>query len=196
MKNEKEVIECKRADLLHILYSREQILDQVKVVADKIKSDLGEDEPIVFVCVLKGAFMFFADLIRHFHHVNVITSFITLSSYSAKTESSGTVKLVQDLQDSVIGKNVVIVEDIIDSGRTIAYLREYFADKKAKSVSIACLLNKPRGRVVDIECDYNAFTMKGDEFVVGYGLDYAQKFRNLSNIYYVNGEDDIKEVLA
>ncbi len=181
-------------DKLHILYSQEEIRKQVAIVAEQIKADIVDDEPIVFVCVLKGAFMFFSDLVQQFNQTNVVASFITLSSYEGGTESRGKVNLVQDLKDSVENKHVVIVEDIIDSGRTIEYLRDYFADKKTKSVKTVCLLDKPLRRVVNVSCDYKAFTMKTDKFVIGYGLDYNQYFRNLPNIYYVDSEQDLIDV--
>ncbi len=169
-----------------VLFSKEIIASSVEKVANQIKEDYkGKD--IVFVCVLRGAFMFFSDLIRKFDQDNVSIDFITLSSYQNATTTSGKVKLISEIAFGVEGKDVIIVEDIIDSGNTIKFIRDHFASKKANSVSVACLLNRKTSNSCEIE--YSAIDFNGDDFVIGYGLDYAQKYRNYDQIYSITLKD-------
>lgn len=170
-----------------VLFSKEVIAKAVDGVADKIKADYG-DKDIVFVCVLKGAVMFFTDLVRKFNAPNISIDFVTISSYQDATKSSGKVKLLSELALNVEGKNVIIVEDIVDSGNTIKFLREHFAKKNVASLSVACLLNRTKANTCEIE--YSAIVLEGDAFVIGYGLDCAQRCRNYDQIYSIALKDD------
>ena len=132
------------------------------------------------ICVLKGGIFFTCELAKRLT-VPVSMDFMSVSSYGSATKSSGIVKIVKDLDDEIEGKNVLVVEDIIDSGRTLSYLLEYLRNRNPKSLKLCTLLDKPERRVVEVHVDYTCFNIP-DEFVVGYGLDYAQKYRNLSYI--------------
>ena len=142
--------------------------------------DRFEDKNPLFVGVLNGCFMFMADLVRA-TQVRSQMEFIGVSSYQNGTKSSGVVQITRDLQHDITGRNIIIVEDILDSGNTLAYLRGYLKSKGAGSVTIVTLLDKPSRRREDIVADYAGFVVP-DEFVVGYGLDYAQSYRNLPYI--------------
>ena len=172
--------------MLKKLYSREDIEEAVKRLAAMIERDY-ENEKIIFVCLLKGSFMFTSDLVRHVANPSRV-DFIRVSSYGNGTTTSGTVTVTKDLEENIEGENVVIVEDIIDSGLTLKYVKEMLAGKKPKSVKICALLDKRARRQIEIEGDYVGFSME-DGFVVGYGIDYAEQFRNLPEIYVVEGED-------
>ena len=132
------------------------------------------------VCVLRGGAFFMCELAKRIT-VPVSLDFMSVSSYGGDTKSSGVVKIVKDLDDSLAGKNVIVVEDIVDSGRTLSYLLEMLNDRGPKSMRLCTLLDKPDRRVVDVKVDYTGFQIP-DEFVVGYGLDYDQKYRNLPYI--------------
>jgi hypoxanthine phosphoribosyltransferase len=161
------------------MISAEEISKRVKELALEIENDL-QNEPIMLVVVLKGSFVFAADLIREMKgDINV--DFISVSSYSNQTETTGKVKLLKDLDEDITDKNVVIVEDIIDSGLTLHFLRDHLQMHKPKSIKICTLLDKPERRQVDMSVDYVGFVIP-DEFIVGYGIDYAQKYRNLPYI--------------
>lgn len=175
-----------------ILFDEKTIRTQVKRVAEEIARDFGgDDTDLVCVCVLRGAVMFYADLMKELTLENVVYDFVTLQSYeSARIDggtmgTTGVIKLIQELRTSVEGKNVIVVEDIVDSGYTVEYLRRYFKDKNAKNVRIAALLDKPLGRKVEAKADYLAFTLERNAFIIGYGLDCDQKYRNLPGIYEV-----------
>ena len=172
--------------MLKKLYSREDIERAVKRLAAMIEKDY-DNEKIIFVCLLKGSFMFTSDLVRHVANPSRV-DFIRVSSYGNGTSTSGTITVTKDLEENIEGENVVIVEDIIDSGLTLTYVKELLAGKKPKSVKICALLDKRARRQIEIEGDYVGFTMD-DGFVVGYGIDYAEQFRNLPEIYVVEGED-------
>lgn len=166
-------------DLDRILVTREQIAAAVKELGEKLTEKFRGEEPI-FVCILKGASVFFTDLIREID-TPLTTDFMVVSSYGSSTKSTGVVKIVKDLDKPVVGKHVVIVEDIVDSGMTLHYLKKVFANREAASVSIVTLLDKPARRRVDLKVDYSCFNIP-DAFVVGYGLDYDEKYRNLPDI--------------
>ena len=170
---------------LKVLYSEELIKQRVKAVAEEIASDYRDKEPVLCVCVLKGAVMFYTDLMKELKGRDVFYDFMTLASYGNDTKTGGTVKLVNGLREKIEGRHVLIVEDIIDSGYTLQFLNEYFEGKKAIDVKTACLLDKPLARKVDVKPDYVAFTLDRAPFIVGYGLDYAQYYRNLPQIYEI-----------
>ena len=132
------------------------------------------------VCILKGSTLFFADLLREID-LPLEIDFMSLSSYGSSTESTGTIFVRKDLDQDIEGKHVLIVEDIVDSGRTLAHLKSMLKDRNAASVSVITLLDKPARRQVSLTPDYSGFTIE-DAFVVGYGLDYAEKYRNLPDI--------------
>lgn len=166
-------------DIKKVLLSEEQISSRVKELGKQISSDYKGKE-VVAIFVLRGATVFFSDLIRHVD-VPIIIDTIAAASYGNATESSGTVRIDKDIDTAIEGKHVLLVEDIIDTGLTLSYLKAYFIGQKPASFRIVTLLDKPGARKVDIVPDYNGFTV-GNEFVVGYGLDYAQHFRNLPYI--------------
>lgn len=163
-------------DIEKILISRNEISNRCKELGQELTRDYTDKNPLV-VGVLKGAVPFMADIVREID-TKLEIDFMDVSSYGNATTSSGEVKIVKDLDTNVEGRNLIIVEDIIDSGRTLAYLVDLFKYRKAKSVKIVTLLDKPEGRVVDIQADYIGFNVP-NEFVVGYGLDYAEAYRNL-----------------
>ena len=166
--------------------SEKEILNAIESVAQRINADLQDKNPL-FICVLNGAFMFAADLMKFVTIPSEVT-FVKLSSYEGLM-STGKVKEVFGLTENLSGRTVVIVEDIIDSGRTLSYLIEILKQRNPNSIRLCTLLDKPERRVRDVRVDYCCFNIP-DEFVVGYGLDYAQKYRNLPFIGVVElGED-------
>lgn len=167
---------------LNRLFSQEQIASIVKGLADQISRDYSDKE-LVLVCILKGAFMFLSDLIRHLRFP-VQVDFVRLTSYGAGTESSGVIEITKDVETPVEGKDVLIVEDIIDSGRTLQFLRDRLSLANPRSVKICALLDKKSRREVDIEADYLGKEVE-NVFVVGYGIDFNESYRNLPEIYYV-----------
>ncbi len=168
-----------------ILLSAAEIQQRVQELARDIKRDHPPDADLHLVCVLKGAFMFLGDLIRAIDR-QVTIDFMAVSSYAKGTTTSGEVRLVKDLDTGLQGRNVIIVEDIVDTGLTLSYLQEILRAREPRSLRTACLLNKPSRRVVDVDVDYIGFTIE-DRFVVGYGLDYAEKYRNLPYITVLQG---------
>lgn len=165
-----------RNDVKDVLFSEEMIAEKVEELGKKITEDLAEKDPIV-IGVLKGANVFLSDLIRKID-ISVTLDFIAVSSYGLSTESSGVVKIIKDLDFSIENRDILIVEDIIDSGLTLKYLLENLKSRNPKSIRICTLLDKPERRKVDIKVDYIGFDIP-DEFIVGYGIDYAEKYRNL-----------------
>ncbi len=163
-------------DVERVLVSEEEIKEAVKRIARQLEKDY-EGKEIMFVGLLKGSIAFMADLIKEYTKTCTI-DFMAVSSYGSGTESSGRVNIVKDLSVPIDGKDIVIVEDIIDSGNTLSFIKAYFAAKNANSVRICTLLNKPSRRVVDIDVEYIGFDIP-DEFVIGYGLDYNEHYRNL-----------------
>ncbi|CAM3099403.1 hypoxanthine phosphoribosyltransferase [Paenibacillus sediminis] len=167
-------------DIQEVLISEEQIQEMVKELGEKLSVEYEGRNPLV-ICVLKGAFVFMADLIKRIT-VPIEIDFMAVSSYGASTKSSGVVKIIKDLDVSVEGRDVLIVEDIIDSGLTLSYLiNDVLKRRNAKSIRVVTLFDKPARRTVDLQADFTGFVLP-DAFVVGYGLDYAEKYRNLPYI--------------
>ncbi|HHV61778.1 MAG TPA: hypoxanthine phosphoribosyltransferase [Firmicutes bacterium] len=163
-------------DLEEVLLHEDEIKKRVKELGEQIACDYRGKE-LVVVGILKGALVFMADLVRHLS-IPVIIDFVAISSYGAATKSSGAVRILKDLDAPIENKHVLIVEDIIDTGLTLSYLAENLRARKPLSVKICTLLDKPDRRKIDIRPDYNGFQIP-DKFVVGYGLDYSEKYRNL-----------------
>jgi hypoxanthine phosphoribosyltransferase len=163
-----------------VLLTEAQIRDRVASLAAEIERDYPEGEDIHLVAVLKGGFMFMADLVRAMS-TRVSMDFMAVSSSGKGTKSSGQVMVLKDVGSSLAGRNVIIVEAIVDTGLTLHYLQDIFTARAPRSVRTACLLSKPSRRQVDVHVDYVGFTIE-DHFVVGYGLDYAEKYRNLPYI--------------
>ena len=164
------------SDKIHVMFTEEEVNAKIKELGAQISGDLN-GEPVKIICILKGASFFACELAKRIS-VPVYIDFMSVSSYGDGTESSGIVRIIKDLDDSIEGENVLIVEDIIDSGRTLSYLVDNLKSRGAKSVRLCTLMSKPSRRVVDVPVDYIVYEIP-DEFVVGYGLDYAQKYRNL-----------------
>ena len=161
-----------------ILLSEAQIQKRVHEMALELRADYPDDLHVI--AVLKGAFIFLSDLARYIPgHVSL--DFMAVSSYAKGTTSSGEVKMVKDLDFALDGRNVVIVEDIVDTGLTLAYLQQILKKRNPKSLRTACLLSKPSRRKIDVEVEYIGFTIE-DKFVVGYGLDFEEQYRNLPHI--------------
>ncbi len=164
------------ADILRTVYTEEQIQNRVRELGEEISRDYG-DEPVLLVAVLRGAAIFVADLSR------AITSpveldFMAVSSYGSSTKSSGVVRILKDLDETIEGRHVLVCEDILDTGLTLKYLLRNLASRKPKSLEVVALLSKEGKQRVPIQCKYVGYDVP-DEFVVGYGLDYAEKYRNL-----------------
>lgn len=172
-------------DIKEILLTEEQIENKVRELGQSITKDYkGKD--IVLIGVLKGSVMFMAELMKKIE-TPVSIDFMAVSSYGNSAETSGIVRILKDLDNDIEGKDVIIVEDIIDSGITLQYLVEYLKRRGPKSVEIACLLHKPEKTRVDVKAKYLGFTVP-DEFLVGYGLDYAEKYRNFPYIGILKSE--------
>lgn len=163
-------------DIQSVLFTEEQIQSKIEELGAAISRDFEGRNPLV-ICVLKGAFVFMADLVKRLT-IPLDIDFMAISSYGQSTKSSGVVKIVKDLDLPVQGRHVLIVEDIIDSGLTLSYLIDVLERRNACSVTIATLFDKPVKRSVELEPDYMGFKLP-DAFIVGYGLDYAEKYRNL-----------------
>lgn len=166
-------------DLERLLLTREEIQEAVKKLGQQITKDYAGKSPLL-VCILKGAVVFFTDLIREID-LPLQMEFMSISSYGASTKSSGVVNIRKDLDVDITGRDIIIVEDIVDSGMTLSFLKKVFATRNAASVAIATLLNKPARRRVELDVEYYCFNIP-DAFVVGYGLDYDEKYRNLPDI--------------
>jgi hypoxanthine phosphoribosyltransferase len=169
---------------MNVLLDAKTIHTRVLELAAEIEKDYPAGEEIHLVCVLKGGFMFLADLVRAMSP-RVSLDFIAVSSYGKGTKSSGEVRMLKDLDSGLQGRHIVIVEDIVDTGLTLIYLQEILRARSPKTLRTACLLSKPSRRQVDVTVEYIGFTIE-DRFVVGYGLDYAEKYRNLSHIAVLN----------
>ena len=165
---------------LRLLISAREIQSRIEELGAEIDRDYATGEPVYLIAVLKGAFIFLADLARTMK-TPVRIEFMGISSYGRGTTTSGEVKLTKDLDVSVEGHHVIIVEDIVDSGITLSYLMKLLTQRKPKSLRIATLLDKPERRQSRVEVDYVGFKIP-DEFVVGYGLDYAEDYRNLKDV--------------
>ena len=167
------------SNIKEILFSEEQLHAKVKELAADINRDYAGKAPLL-VSVLKGSFIFMADLVRELDLPCTI-DFMVVSSYGSGKRSSGEVRILKDLSVNVAGLDVILVEDILDSGLTLSYLREYLETRGVRSVKIVTLLDKPARRTANITADYIGFPI-GDQFIVGYGLDYDEKYRNLPYI--------------
>jgi len=162
-----------------VLIDQEELSARIAALAREIRQDYPTGQ-LHFVCVLKGAFLFLGDLIRAMDgHVTI--DFMACSSYGAGTSSTGEVRLSKDLDSGLEGRDVIIVEDIVDTGLTLHYLQEILSARGPRTLRTACLLSKPSRRKIDVKVDYIGFTIE-DRFVVGYGLDYAEQYRNLPYI--------------
>ncbi|MDO5549051.1 MAG: hypoxanthine phosphoribosyltransferase [Eubacteriales bacterium] len=159
-----------------VLFSEEEIAEKVKEIGAQISKDYAGKNPLI-ISVLRGSFVFMADLVRAIT-VPCEVDFLSVSSYGSGTVSSGEVKIVKDFENSVADRHVIVVEDILDSGRTLSYLMNTLRTRGVASLSLCTFLDKPDRRVVPVEVDYCGFQVP-DEFIVGYGLDYDQRFRNL-----------------
>lgn len=169
------------------MFTEEQIREKVIELGKQIENDY-KGEEILVVGILKGANVFTCDLIRQID-LDVKIDFMSVSSYGSGTESSGTVRILKDLDTDIKGKNVLIVEDIIDSGRTLSNLVKELQIREPKSLKLCTLLDKPSRRVVDVDVEYVGFEIE-DKFIVGYGIDYAEKYRNLP---YIGIVEDVAE---
>jgi len=166
----------RKYDVGEVMITEKQIAERAAEIGKLITDEFSGEEVFV-IGILKGAVLWLADLVRHIE-LDVHLDFMAVSSYGASTKSSGAVKIVKDLDVPIEGKNVIIIEDIVDSGITLNYLKNYLLGMNPKSLKICTFLDKPAGRKIAIDVDYIGFTVE-DKFIVGYGLDYDQKYRNL-----------------
>ncbi len=166
-------------DVEEVLLTHEQIEARVAELGAQLAADYADRNPVL-VSVLKGSIIFLADLVRAMD-VPLAIDLMEVSSYGAATESSGQVRILKDLSGSIEGRHVIVVEDIIDTGLTLNYLLRYLEDRGPSSIRVCCLLDKPARRLASIDIDYRGFTIP-DRFVIGYGLDYDERYRNLPYI--------------
>ena len=166
-------------DVERVLFSEEELKKRVAEIAGQITQDYAGKEPLL-VSVLRGSFVFMADLVRQIN-LPCTVDFMAVSSYGAGTSSSGQVKIIKDLSEQIEGKDLIVVEDILDSGNTLSYLLQILQARHPASVRLCTLLDKPSRRMKEVELHYAGFSIP-DYFVVGYGLDYAEKYRNLPYI--------------
>ena len=169
----------KMAEKISVMIPEDKVDQRIQEIGEQISRDYA-GEQVHLICVLRGGSFFMCELAKRIT-VPVTLDFMSVSSYGMDTKSSGVVKIVKDLDDSIKGKNVIVIEDVVDSGRTLSYLLEMLKDRGPESLRLCTLLDKPERRVVPVHVDYTGFEIP-DEFVVGYGLDYAQKYRNLPYI--------------
>lgn len=165
------------ADKIRVLLSEEEVDSRIREVGEQISRDY-EGKSLHLICILKGGAPFMCELSKRIHNDALSMDFMSVSSYGSGTTSSGIIRIVKDLDEPLEGKNVLIVEDIIDSGNTLAHLKRLLGERRPASIEICTLLNKPSRREKEVEVKYTCFEIP-DEFVVGYGLDYDQKYRNL-----------------
>ena len=178
------------SDVKEVLLTQQQIAQKVQEIGEIISEEY-KDKNLVMITVLKGAAVFLSDLMRNIS-VHTEIDFMVVSSYGAATASSGVVRILKDIEIPIEGKDVLIIEDILDSGNTLQYIKKLILDKNPKSIQIATLLNKPARRTADIEANYVGFVIP-DEFVIGYGLDYNEKYRNLPYIGILKPEVYLQE---
>ena len=171
------------SEKIRVMLSEEEVDKRIKELGEQISNDY-EGKSVHLICILKGGVFFMCELAKRIS-VPVSMDFMAVSSYGAGTSSSGIVKIIKDLDDPIEGKDVIIVEDIIDSGRTLSHLIDLLGQRKPNSIRLCTLLDKPDRRVVDVKVEYVGYNIP-DEFVVGYGLDYNQKYRNLPYIGVLN----------
>lgn len=172
------------SETVRVMIPEEEVTKRIADIGRQISEDYAGRQ-VHMICVLKGGVFFMCELAKHIT-VPVSMDFMSVSSYGDGTSSSGIVKIVKDLDESLEGKDVIVVEDIIDSGRTLSYLLEVLKNRKPSSMKLCTLLDKPSRRVREVSVDYTGYQIP-DEFVVGYGLDYSQKYRNLPYIGIVEG---------
>ena len=163
-------------DVSEVLLSEEQIQDRIRELAEQISADY-QGKDLLLVCVLKGGVMFLTDLMRHLDIPHAI-DFMAISSYGGSTETSGVVRILMDLNTSIEGKNVLVVEDIVDTGHTLDYILRNLSTRRPTSLKVCALLNKPSRRVLEVPIHYIGFDIP-NKFVIGYGLDFGEKYRNL-----------------
>jgi hypoxanthine phosphoribosyltransferase len=166
-------------DIERILFSAQELADRTRIMAQEISRDYAGKEPLL-ISVLRGSFIFMADLVRQIT-LPCTVDFMAVSSYGKSTVSSGAVQITKDLSEDIVGKDLIIVEDILDSGNTLHYLMKTLTARNPASIRLCTLLDKPDRRKVPVHVDYRGFEIP-DEFVVGYGLDYAERYRNLPYI--------------
>ncbi len=166
---------------INVLINKVKLEKRIEEMARQIQKDY-EGKEVVLVGILKGSVMFMSELAKNIKS-SVALDFMDVSSYEGK-ESTGTIKINKDIRDSIEGKDVIIVEDIIDTGRTLTHIKEYLKQKNPNSIKIATMLSKPSRRVMELEVEYIGFAIE-DKFIVGYGLDYNEKYRNLPYIGYI-----------
>ena len=167
------------AEHVKVLLSEKEVDDRIQAIGEQISRDYAGKQ-VHLICVLKGGSFFLCELAKR-STVPVSLDFMSVSSYGSETKSSGVVKIIKDLDEPIKGKDVLVIEDIVDSGRTLSYLMEMLKDRGPASLKLCTLLDKPDRRVIDVPVDYTGFEIP-DEFVVGYGLDYDQRYRNLPYI--------------
>lgn len=167
------------AEHVRVMLTEEEVDDRIKEIGQRISEDYAGRQ-VHLICVLKGGSFFLCELAKRIT-VPVSLDFMSVSSYGGDTKSSGIVKIIKDLDESIKDKDVIVIEDIVDSGRTLSYLMELLQQRGPKSLALCTLLDKPDRRVIDVKVDYTGFQIP-DEFVVGYGLDYDQRYRNLPYI--------------
>lgn len=172
-------MEMLEKDIERVLLTEEDLKQRVKEVAAQINADYADKQPML-ISVLRGSFMFIADLMRQID-LPCTVDFMAVSSYGAGTVSSGQVKIMKDLSESIEGRDIIVVEDILDSGNTLSYLLQILKARNPASIKLCTLLDKPSRRTKPVEADYVGFTVE-DLFVVGYGLDFGEKYRNLPYI--------------
>lgn len=173
------------AEKVRVLLTEQEVDERIQAIGEQISKDYAGRQ-VHLICVLKGGSFFMCELAKRIT-VPVSLDFMSVSSYGSETKSSGVVKIVKDLDESIKDKDVLVVEDIVDSGRTLSYLMDMLNDRGPASLRLCTLLDKPERRVVDVNVDYTGFQIP-DEFVVGYGLDYDQKYRNLPYIGIIEFE--------
>lgn len=167
------------ADKIRVMITEEEVDAKIRELAEQITKDYAGKE-VHLICILKGSIFFTCELAKRIG-LPVTLDFMSVSSYGDGTESTGRVKIVKDLDENIEGKDVIVIEDIIDTGRTLSHLMEVLRVRKPETLKLCTLLDKPSRRVVDVDVDYIGFEIP-DEFVVGYGLDFAQRYRNLPYI--------------
>ncbi|MBE5895371.1 MAG: hypoxanthine phosphoribosyltransferase [Lachnospiraceae bacterium] len=167
------------ANVIKELISEKDVDEKIRILGEQISKDY-EGKEVHLICVLKGSIFFTCELAKHIS-VPVTLDFMSVSSYGNEKNSSGVVRIVKDLDENIEGKEVIVIEDIVDTGRTLSYLLQLLQERHPKSLALCTLLDKPERRTHEVEVDYTGFQIP-DEFVVGYGLDYAQKYRNLPYI--------------
>lgn len=175
------------AERIKVLLTEEEVDRRIQELGDQISSDYAGKQ-VHLVCVLKGGSFFMCELAKRIT-IPVSLDFMSVSSYGRGTESSGAIKIIKDLDEPLKDKNVIVVEDIIDSGRTLSRLLELFKNRNPESLRLCTLLDKPERRVVDVKVDYTGFCIP-DQFIVGYGLDYDQRYRNLPYIGLIKFDED------